>query len=313
MGDTEDVSGRRSERERGIRARRAREGSIVEWPGRRPPELGSLPTAVKKEPYLPLWVAAARSILLDTAKHYRAIICFADLGELVEARMDRRGPSYWHWMRCTLQSVAADCTNRHEPLLSSLCVNDDKSIVTGFGDSIRGMSESDDIEAHAARERMRCYRHFGAIDLPPDAGLSVRSGQTLNMRLTWAAHVAAERREHELEVDAARHREAARRHHQMNVEARKRFRQAMPGAIVDVYFDGNEVDAATFVIALDTTIPWVRGLDVVSIESPLGKTLIGAQVGESRSYKVFSDRTVHVTLVNSRPCDGYPFATSTNS
>lgn len=159
---------------------------------------------------------------------------------------------------------------------------------------------------------MRCYRHFGAVDLPPDAEFGVPSEHTLNMRLTWTDYLAAERREHDREVDAARHREAARRRHQINVEARKRFGQALPGAVVDVYFDGNEIDAATFVIAPNQTLPCERGLDVVSVASPLGKALIGAQIGESRSYKVSSGKTLHVTLVSSRPCDGYPFATSSS-
>ena len=48
----------------------------------------------------------------------------------------------------------------------------------------------------------------------------------------------------------------------------------MPGAVVDVYFNGDETDTATFVIADPQIVPRARGLDVVS-PSPLGNTLIG--------------------------------------
>ncbi|MGV0737215.1 hypothetical protein ABQF35_10460 [Mycobacterium syngnathidarum] len=92
-----------------------------------------------------------------------------------------------------------------------------------------------------------------------------------------------------------------------------RLRILTRAGVVEVYFDGNEIDAAAFVIAVDTAFPCERGLDVVAVASPLDKALIGARVGESRSYKFFSGTTVRVPLVSSRPCDGYAYTTPTDS
>jgi hypothetical protein len=58
-----------------------------------------------------------------------------------------------------------------EPLLTSLVVRADGTIGDGYAIPAveREGKVPDDLEQHAANERLRCYRHFGA-PMPPDGG-----------------------------------------------------------------------------------------------------------------------------------------------
>jgi hypothetical protein len=61
-----------------------------------------------------------------------------------------------------------------EPLLTSLVVRADGTIGDGYVIPIRerGEPEPADLEMHAANERLRCYRHYGAA-MPSDGGRPV--------------------------------------------------------------------------------------------------------------------------------------------
>jgi transcription elongation factor GreA len=76
---------------------------------------------------------------------------------------------------------------------------------------------------------------------------------------------------------------------------------ALPGSVVTVYYDGDKSDTETFLIATRQEGVNVDKLEVYSPNSPLGHALLGAKVGEERSYTVPSGKTVKVALVSAEP------------
>ena len=75
---------------------------------------------------------------------------------------------------------------------------------------------------------------------------------------------------------------------------------ALPGSVVTVYYDGDESDSETFLIATRQE-GGDSDLEIYSPSSPLGAALINAKVGESREYTVPSGATITVTLVSAEP------------
>ncbi|GAA2437432.1 MULTISPECIES: transcription elongation factor GreA [Mycobacteriaceae] len=84
-------------------------------------------------------------------------------------------------------------------------------------------------------------------------------------------------------------------------EAPKKSGVALPGSVVTVFYDGDEKDTETFLIATRQEGVTDGKLEVYSPNSPLGHALIDAKVGEERSYTVPSGATVKVTLVKAEP------------
>ncbi|MGU3292069.1 transcription elongation factor GreA [Williamsia sp. M5A3_1d] len=76
---------------------------------------------------------------------------------------------------------------------------------------------------------------------------------------------------------------------------------ALPGSVVKVYYDGDENDTETFLIATREEGAGDSSLEVYSPVSPLGGALIDAEVGETREYSVPSGAVVKVTLVSAEP------------
>ena len=118
------------------------------------------------------WADAARDVLLETATHYHRVITSKELAAAVMTRsqIHTKRPSHY-WIGDVLGRVSADCSERDEPLLSSLCVNSEGSVGAGYGPTVvsaRG-SLPGDADDHAARERLACYREFGA-ELPAGGG-----------------------------------------------------------------------------------------------------------------------------------------------
>ncbi|MCF8590530.1 transcription elongation factor GreA [Gordonia liuliyuniae] len=75
---------------------------------------------------------------------------------------------------------------------------------------------------------------------------------------------------------------------------------ALPGSVVTIYFDGDESDKETFLIATREEGA-SSDLEIYSPSSPLGAAIIDAKVGESREYTVPSGATIKVTLVSAEP------------
>ncbi len=78
---------------------------------------------------------------------------------------------------------------------------------------------------------------------------------------------------------------------------------ALPGSVVTVYYDGDESDTETFLIATRED-SGSDGLDIYSPSSPLGAALLNAKVGDTREYSVSSGRQFKVTLVKAEPYRG---------
>ncbi|MDR2279920.1 MAG: transcription elongation factor GreA [Gordonia sp. (in: high G+C Gram-positive bacteria)] len=75
---------------------------------------------------------------------------------------------------------------------------------------------------------------------------------------------------------------------------------ALPGSVVTVYFDGDESDTETFLIATREESS-ASDLEIYSPSSPLGGAIIDAKVGETREYTVPSGAKISVTLVSAEP------------
>ena len=84
-------------------------------------------------------------------------------------------------------------------------------------------------------------------------------------------------------------------------EAPKQSGVALPGSVVKVYYDGDDSDTETFLIATRQEISSDGKLEVFSPNSPLGSALLNAKVGETRSYTVPNGSLVKVTLVSAEP------------
>ena len=84
-------------------------------------------------------------------------------------------------------------------------------------------------------------------------------------------------------------------------EAPKQSGVALPGSVVKVYYDGDESDTETFLIATRQEGVSDGKLEVYSPNSPLGAALIDAKEGETRSFTVPNGNTVKVTLVSAEP------------
>ena len=76
---------------------------------------------------------------------------------------------------------------------------------------------------------------------------------------------------------------------------------ALPGSVVKVYYDEDESDTETFLIATREEGAQDGKLEVYSPNSPLGAALINAKQGETREYTIPSGATIKVTLISAEP------------
>lgn len=76
---------------------------------------------------------------------------------------------------------------------------------------------------------------------------------------------------------------------------------ALVGTVVHVYYDGDEDDSETFLIGTRGADSSNPDLETYSTDSPLGKALIGAKEGETRTYVSPSGDEVSVTVVKAEP------------
>lgn len=76
---------------------------------------------------------------------------------------------------------------------------------------------------------------------------------------------------------------------------------ALPGSVVKVYYDGDETDTETFLIATREEGSRNNQLEVYSPNSPLGGALLNAAVGDTREYTLPNGKTMKVTLLSAEP------------
>jgi hypothetical protein len=119
------------------------------------------------------WAVAARERLLEAAGRYRATVPPQELAIEVQRRSGIRTRQLWHhWLDEVLGLVALDSARLEEPLLVSLCADDAGRVTDGYAVAVRAAygERPEHPNAHAAKERLECYRHFDAVGLPADGG-----------------------------------------------------------------------------------------------------------------------------------------------
>lgn len=119
------------------------------------------------------WAEAAREVLLGTAVQYHQVLTHKELAAQVQHSTGIRTAQLAHyWIGDVLARVSAECARREEPLLSSLAVNSHGSVGDAYAVAASAAYGHDvgDPDDHAATERLACYQHFGATDLPSDGG-----------------------------------------------------------------------------------------------------------------------------------------------
>jgi hypothetical protein len=142
------------------------------------------------------WAEAARPILIEVAKHYHHVITYNDLATQAQWVTGVRSAQQMHyWIGDVLKRVSAESFSRGEPLLSSLCVSSDGSVGERYATAVAATTDdlTDDGDDHAALQRLACYRHFEAKDLPADGGspaltpqLTARRARAKKVRLAEA-------------------------------------------------------------------------------------------------------------------------------
>jgi hypothetical protein len=132
------------------------------------------------------WTAAARERLLEAARRYRATVTAKELAIEAQRRSGIRTKQQMHyWLGEVLGRVALDSASREEPLLVSLCVDDDGRVGEGYAVAVLAAygERPETPNAHAAKERLECYRFFDALGLPADGG-SLEPPKPVTVRAT---------------------------------------------------------------------------------------------------------------------------------
>lgn len=139
------------------------------------------------------WAVAARPALIKVARRYNMTTSYKELSEIVQDAAGIRTTQMMHyWIGGVLEQVALGCHERGEPILTALCVDSTGSVGAGYAHAIKDTYGfmPEDLDMHAAEERLKCYRFFGA-ELPPDGGRPALTKQV------------AERRKHAKKAKAA--------------------------------------------------------------------------------------------------------------
>lgn len=113
------------------------------------------------------WAEVARPILERVARSCKATITYQELAQQVQDETGNRTRMLVHyWIGDVLGRVARKCHEEGMPLLSALCVNAEGSVGEGYGVAVLqtyGEPLPDDLDLHAAGERLECYRRFAPL------------------------------------------------------------------------------------------------------------------------------------------------------
>ncbi len=119
------------------------------------------------------WARVAHDILVQTAKQYNGYLTYAELARLV---LEQSGihyrPDQRNWIGKVLGLVADQCVAAGEPALTSLCVSAGEEKVGAnylYVLKLTSQPVPEDLQAHAAEARLKCYRFYGA-DMPRNGG-----------------------------------------------------------------------------------------------------------------------------------------------
>lgn len=124
---------------------------------------------------LDAWEPFAVDLLKDTARTYNGFVTYKQLGDDVQAQSGvKHDGLLTNWIGGLLGRVINHCVGAHIPQLSSLCVKEDGTVGEGYRHAVGVDGHTDhvsldELDDHAARTRLDCYRYFGA-ELPPGGG-----------------------------------------------------------------------------------------------------------------------------------------------
>lgn len=134
------------------------------------------------------WAREARGLLQRIAGTYQATITYQELADEVRDATGYRTRMLVHyWIGDVLGRVARACHADGEPLLPSLCVDATGSVGKAYGVTLaetysgQAPEAPEDLDDHAAHERLACYRHFGAV-MPADLPDRQVGGHTPDLR-----------------------------------------------------------------------------------------------------------------------------------
>lgn len=130
------------------------------------------------------WALAARERLLEVAATYGESIDHHDLADFVQRRsLIRTTAQPRSWMGDVLARVAAECSRRREPLLTSLVVDGHGKVGATYASALATLRHEhpDDVDAQAAEERLACHLRFAA-EVPDGAGPVVLTSRTARRR-----------------------------------------------------------------------------------------------------------------------------------
>lgn len=145
-----------------------------------------------------IWSAEARRVLIEVAGTYQRTVTYQQLADAIQDRSGVRTRNLLqNWIGKTLSRVGAECSVNSEPLLSALCVSVNGTVGDGYAKAVRATYgvDPDDLELHAAEERLRCYRYFGALDLPADGGIATLAPSVVTARAKAQKRDRSRRRE----------------------------------------------------------------------------------------------------------------------
>ncbi|MDP1820904.1 MAG: hypothetical protein Q8K58_13585 [Acidimicrobiales bacterium] len=111
------------------------------------------------------WTTAAVRLLEATASTYGSYLTYGQLAEAVQAETGIATRSLMqNWIGEILRAVSDADAVADQPMLSSLIVRADQTIGAGYGDAVHSRTGvlPEDLELHAAAERLACYRFYGA-------------------------------------------------------------------------------------------------------------------------------------------------------
>ena len=141
------------------------------------------------------WAAAAREVLLKTARSYGSLITYQKLADAVQERTGLSTEQQMrHWLPDVLRRVSNVCDDRGEPLLSALCIDSKGSVGDGYTTAVQALrsGDIDHPDDHAARERLACYARFGA-KMPSGGGVATLTPQVAAARTRTRKRAAEER------------------------------------------------------------------------------------------------------------------------
>jgi hypothetical protein len=124
---------------------------------------------------LDAWEPFAVDLLMETAKHYNRFVTYKQLGSTVQDQSGvRHDGLLTNWIGSLLGRVIDHCVKQQVPQLSALCVKEDGTVGAGYRHAVlaagqKGDIDLDELDDHAAKMRLECYRYFGA-ELPHGGG-----------------------------------------------------------------------------------------------------------------------------------------------